>query len=332
MELRLITESTAEDAGALAFEHHRSLRGQHPWLPEKSAEAFFPRIHWMVQNGKVHSLWEGKALAAFLGWFPIDDFRNEGLGAYSPDWCVGAADAPNAGLRLRILIRQVLGELKRKGIGLHAASVHANLEDFRLAFDLSGYGRIVMDAGRPANELLKAMEARGPANTGLRIRRADASDAAALAALDRELARHIAEPPVLMPGTRSGTAAAWRKWLGEKDAAAFLALRKSAPIGFIKAQEPRFDVTFTVHGPSTLAINGMFVDPGERGKGAGAALLRAMVVHAVESGKALISVDCETTNPEAYGFWTRYFMPLSWSMERRFTPGAAAAPIKAPAR
>jgi ribosomal protein S18 acetylase RimI-like enzyme len=323
MDFKPITETTAKDAGALAYEHHRSLRGRYPWLPEKNAEAFVPRIRWMVQNGKVHSLWEGKALSAFLGWFPIDDLRNEGLGAYSPDWCVGAADGSNAGFMLRILIRDVLGELKRKGIGLHAASVLANAEDFRLAFDLSGYGRIVMDAGRPTHELLKAMEAGGPSDAALRIRRADASDAAALAALERELARHIAEPPVLMPRTRSMTAAEWTERLGEKNAAVFLALRNGAAVGFIKAQEPAFDVTFTVHDPSTLAINGMFVNPAERGRGAGAALLRAMAVHAAGSGKELVSVDCETTNPEAYGFWTRFFAPLSWSMERRFTTGSS---------
>jgi hypothetical protein len=31
----------------------------------------------------------------------------------------------------------------------------------------------------------------------------------------------------------------------------------------------------------------------------------------------VISVDCETTNLEAYGFWSRWFWPVSWSLERR---------------
>ena len=30
-----------------------------------------------------------------------------------------------------------------------------------------------------------------------------------------------------------------------------------------------------------------------------------------------LSVDCETANPEAYGFWTRWFQPVAWALERR---------------
>jgi predicted acetyltransferase len=320
MEKTLLTEATAEKAGILAFEHHRCLRALHPWLPEKSADEFVSRILWMIRNGGgVHAAWEGEDLRAFLGWFPLDDYRNEGKCSFTPDWCVGAVESVNAIQRLRILLREVLGELYGKGIRIHGVAVPAHRDDLRLAFDLSGYGRIVMDAARPTHGLLAALNAAGPVDSGLVIRRAGLDDAADLAAFDRELARHIAAPPVLMPRTRSGTPADWKTWLTEKGTAAYLALRKGAPIGFIKAQEPQMDVTFTVHGSATLAINGMFVIGEERGKGAGPALLRALAVGAMESEKTLISVDCETMNPEAYGFWTRFFITVSWSMERRFT-------------
>ncbi len=34
-------------------------------------------------------------------------------------------------------------------------------------------------------------------------------------------------------------------------------------------------------------------------------------------GKRLMSVDCETHNLEAFGFWTRLFTPVAWGFERR---------------
>jgi GNAT superfamily N-acetyltransferase len=61
----------------------------------------------------------------------------------------------------------------------------------------------------------------------------------------------------------------------------------------------------------------MFVEPALRGRGLGRELLAALVEHADAAGKSLVSVDCETTNPEAYAFWSARFRPVTWSFERR---------------
>ena len=88
-------------------------------------------------------------------------------------------------------------------------------------------------------------------------------------------------------------------------------------MGFIKAQEPQADVSHAVHGPATLAINGTYVKPGSRSAGVGTLLLASLAGHARATGREIISVDCETANLEAYGFWSRWFMPVSWGLERR---------------
>jgi len=98
---------------------------------------------------------------------------------------------------------------------------------------------------------------------------------------------------------------------------AILAESGPAACGFIKAEEPQFDVTDAVHGPSTLAINGLFVRPPARRVGLATRLLAALVSHARGIGKEMMSVDCETTNLEAYAFWSRHFRPVAWGMERR---------------
>jgi GNAT superfamily N-acetyltransferase len=76
------------------------------------------------------------------------------------------------------------------------------------------------------------------------------------------------------------------------------------------------DVSYAVHGPLTLAIDGLFVERSWRGRGAARALLAAMAVYAKASGAELVSVDCETSNPEAFSFWPRFFTPLAWGFER----------------
>jgi GNAT superfamily N-acetyltransferase len=88
-------------------------------------------------------------------------------------------------------------------------------------------------------------------------------------------------------------------------------------VGYIKAQEPQFDVSYAVHGPETLGINGMFVERDHRGTGVAQALLGAMARDGAQRGLSVLSVDHETANIEADGFWGRYFEPLSWALERR---------------
>ena len=36
-----------------------------------------------------------------------------------------------------------------------------------------------------------------------------------------------------------------------------------------------------------------------------------------ESNIPLCGVDCESINPEAYGFWTKHFTPYTYSLVRR---------------
>ena len=121
-----------------------------------------------------------------------------------------------------------------------------------------------------------------------------------------------------MPGAHGSDAGEWREWLSKEETCAFVALEGDRIVGFMKAEDPQFDVSYTVHGPSTFAIDGLFVDPASRGKGVARELLGSIVREASARGKTVTSVDCETMNPEAYRFWTRWFTPISWSLERRW--------------
>ena len=147
--------------------------------------------------------------------------------------------------------------------------------------------------------------------------RAEINDAEELSRLDSGLAAHIGAAPVLMSGVAGRGIEYWESWLSSSDRVVLLAMRRGNAVGFIKAQEPQDDVSFAIHDDSTLAINGMYVRSENRRSGAGTALLAAMALHARSTGKEIVSVDCETTNPEAYGFWSRWFLPVTWSLERR---------------
>lgn len=326
MDIRKIEgEPEIAAASSLAEREHRLLRGSLPYLPARSAADFAGRIAWVAREGIVLGLFEEGGLAAFLGGFVLEDFRNAGPGAYCPDWCHGAdplawGDAAASGAAFgayRALYRELAPIWRFGGASIHAVSAYATDSPCLEALAMTGFGRIMMDASRPAAELSAALREGRSEPSGAAIRRAEPCDAAALARLDAGLASHIATSPVLMPRPRGRDEALWLRWLEEPTAVAFVAADADGPFGFMKAEEPQLDVSYAVHGEGTLAIDGLFVEPARRGRGIGRALLAAMADHARETGRGLVSVDCETMNPEAYGFWSKSFAPLSFGLERR---------------
>lgn len=343
----ILIQDTARiaEASTIALENHARLRGLYPWLPEIKIDEFIERIEGMTREGSVYALVDGTAMRAFLGWFTIDDFRNLGPGALTPDWCFGVTgDAGGAsgwlertagsGLERGLerasdsressravsrlmspLVRRLISDIKAAGLWIHAVGVPAISTAFLEEFSMLSYGRIVLDAARPAEELL-VLPCAEP--DGFIVRPARGDDAGELADLDERLARHVGSPPVLMPESHGFTFEEWQEWLAGSDSITIVAECSGKLVGFIKADPPHFDVSWFVHGDSTLAICGLYVDPAMRGRSVGDNLLRALVSAGAQRGYALVSVDCETHNPEARAFWTAHFRPVTWSFERRF--------------
>jgi GNAT superfamily N-acetyltransferase len=210
-----------------------------------------------------------------------------------------------------------------KGIRIHAAGLYATEAEALETFSLLGFGRIVMDAAAPVASILDAVPPQpyGPSlasRPSVAIRPAEANrDLAALVWMNAALAAHIGAPPVFMPRTRGADGQEWEAWFREPEAVALIAEYGGEACGYIKAQAPQFDVSDAVRYQGVLGINGLYVDPACRGKGIATALLRGLAEYARVAGYGTVSVDCETTNPEAYRFWTRFFEPVGWSLERR---------------
>jgi GNAT superfamily N-acetyltransferase len=312
----LSREEDLHDAAAVSAVSHARLRSALPFLPARDDERFYWKVKWMAEHGIVLGLRRNGRLASFLGGFLIENFRNAGPGCFSPEWSNGALDQETAFSDYRALYREIASEWIRMGARLHALSVYSSEANALEALSLTGFGRITLDAARPTGEIAALLDGRA-ASAGIVFRRAVSSDARSLGGLAAGLAAHIGASPVLMPDTRGPDADEWRSWLGEPDAVAIVAENNNGLVGFIKAQDPQFDVSDAVHAEGCLAINGMYCLPELRGRGIGTALFAALALHARKDGKPLMSVDCETTNPEAYGFWPRFFAPVSWSLERR---------------
>ena len=317
-------EANLRAAAELAAAQHEALRARRPFLPARGAAHFLPRIGWVADRGPVLGLWTGSALAAFLGGFPLDDYRNEGPATLAPDWCHGIAPGVEPRAAIRVLYREIAPRWTALAGRIHAICVYDGEDGVLEGLGLSGFGRFLMDAARPVSDLLPSAGA--PAGDGgIRVRRAGPQDAEVLAAFTTALAAHIGASPIFMPNTRGTAAAQWPAFFDAPKAVAWIAERDGAPVGFIRAQAPQLDVTNAVDAPGTLAIDRLYVAPPARRLGVADRLLDELVRSAAAAGDALVSVDFETHNLEAFAFWTRRFLPVGWSLERRL-PAAPSSP------
>ena len=315
--IQLITSSNhITSAAELSGKSHRRLRELRTHLPIRSSDDFASRIDWTTQNGIVTGLFEGGKLQAFLGAIPIDDIFNSGPGSIGPDWCNGAAAGVDDFRAFRLLYRDLAPRFISTGHRIHAFGCYASEAGYINAMQLTGFGRVTLDAARPLSWLIDKLSP-DLSDPEFEIVRARAEDAPELERLDNDLASHLTESPVFIPVPHGMSSVERSEWLASPLRISFIARRDRRVFGYIKAEEPQYDVSFAVQGRTTLAIKGLYVEPEFRRSGIGSLLLGALACEGRKIDREIMSVDCETTNIEAYAFWTKWFDPVTYGLERR---------------
>ncbi len=261
-------------------------------------------------NGGLMALEHGE-LAGYMGWWLAEDFRGAGRkGAYVPEWAHAVRAEADAARIYRALYREAAGRWTAEGCEVHALTLLADDHAAERAWFWNGFGLLVVDGVRPTGPLEAAPR------TDLTVRQATAADAAALTALDAEHVRHYVAPPVFMAPPAAEDAAAWEAFLARPRNNAWLALDGDTPTGFIRFAGSDYDGVELLSADTMIGINGAYVRPGYRGRHAAAATLDAGLRHYAALGFPACAVNFESFNPEAAGFWPRYFTPVCLSLMR----------------
>ena len=169
---------------------------------------------------------------------------------------------------------------------------------------------IVVDAIR----LIEPINA--PTPDGISIRKATGDDVAALEQLELEHAQYYRDPPVLMAAYDPPNGQAIRDFIAGADNGYWLALDGDDLLGFMRFEATSDGAAIIVDAPDKIAITGAFIRAERRSKGTGAALLDAALKDYAARGYARCSVDFESFNPAACGFWLKYFTPVRLSVAR----------------
>jgi len=183
----------------------------------------------------------------------------------------------------------------------------------------AGPGRAVPRQAGPAGQPVQAAAAAG---RGVRIRRAGLADIDTVVSLGMEVIRFDAHFGAVIE--RPWTADALRREavgrLAGPLAWTWLAERDGMPIGLLHAQRPDSAgwIAPMARPVPAAYLELMFVAPGERGRGVGAALAAELHREADAAGAAVTLLHYEQLNPLSGPFWNQQgYRPLWTSWEAR---------------
>jgi GNAT superfamily N-acetyltransferase len=304
-----------EVAAALVAMGIERLRARVPALPGAWADPAVVALvlAGLAERGGGLAVEDDGRLVAFQAATIVDG--HGGRWSYTPD--VGHAAPWDASGRLRETLYSALADTWVRGACLeHVVTVLADDEVALATLARLGFGHVVVDLVRD----LSPVESPGLPE-GVHVRRADASDARAIAELDDGLRRHLQAAPVFV---RRGPAPALdvlRRQIADSALAMFLAQRDGDAVAFLRIGPSAMDVATIVRDPGTASISAAFTVPALRSGGIASRLLAAAVDWARDQGYARCAVDHESANREAARFWSRHATPVAISVSRRLAPG-----------
>lgn len=255
-------------------------------------------------------LTDNARLVGYLAGEVIEGFFGAHRGGYVPEWAFAAA--PGVAFDACSQMYQAAGQRWADlGCAVHVVNLlHAD-DSVREAYSWNGFGFLCIDAVRRVEPIGAVIP------TGIRILPARPGDVPALLPLAAGLNRHLAGAPSFKFYDGIETPEEVASWVEGPGHHAWIAWKGDRAVGFIKCAPVEHGAAWVVRGDRSFAVNGAYVDPGERAAGVAKALLSTVMAWAADAGMLRCSVDFEAGNPEAARFWLKYFQPVCVSMLRR---------------
>ncbi len=277
-------------------------------VPILPMDAPLPALDDLAGNGlTVAAVKDGKLLG-FLGaygpWKPVFHTKDTS-GVFSP--LHAHAVQKNDRIRIWQRLYQAAAELwVQAGAASHAITLYTHDAEAQQALYLYGFGVRCMDLMRPANTPVQA-----PAWECRELPLAEQSE---LTPLRNRLTKHLGQSPCFMEHDPVWVAD-WLLRRAEQPPRTFVAETEGRIVAYMEVCDE--GENYVSSHPGTVNICGAYALPEYRGKQAAQALLAHILETVSQEGAKQLGVDCESFNPTALHFWSKYFDAYTYSVVRR---------------
>lgn len=312
MKIVELTKDWLPAAAQLAEENYEEERKAVPALPKKIK---LPSLETLAANGLGVAAVEGEELLGFLGAYgpfePVFCTRDV-RGVFSPIHAHGARQE-NRTLICQRMYQAAAEKWVKAGASSHAISLYAHDVQAKEAFFTYSFGMRCMDLIRDLSD------PEGLDSAQCEYYELPPGRQQELRPLRRALSDHLAQSPSFMCQSEADLQA-WITGRENDPPRTFAAVREGRIIAYIEVTE--LGENFAVIGPETRNICGAYCLPECRGGNVAQGLLRHIVRTLASEGYSRLGVDCESFNPTALHFWSKYFVAYTNSVVRRIDENA----------
>lgn len=321
VEITTFKKDYLPDMAGIFIHNFKQLRSSVPTVPNlmEEPDRVIDRLSRLFDRCPGVVALAGGTVLGYMGWLIADHFRGtERKGAYCPEWGHGAIQETRPQV-YRAMYRAASQVWAESGFQVHALTLLAHDRPAEKVWFWNGFGLTVVDAIRSTCPL------GGNSSSDIYIRKATQDDIETLAQMEIEHGEHFRQPPVLMEAYKPVDAAGLSRFLDEPGNSIWLAMDGKNVMGYLRFETNNDDCVAVVRAPDNISNTGAYIRPAYRGRGAAAATLDAALRDYASQGFRRCSVDFESFNPEAAGFWIRYFEPVAYSVlrvpEREYSSG-----------
>ena len=312
MQIIDFTKDWLSQAQTLVQQNYREACAALPALPN----AAIPPLDHFAENGMGVAAVEEDRLLGFLGGYlpfrPVYCTQND-AGVWSPlhAHAVQKEDCEKIWQRL---YQATAEKWTANSAVYHSITLYTHDTEAQKALFFYGFGARCADLIRPLEELPTAL-----LSGGITFAEVCAADSPLLHPLRTGLMEHLGQSPCFMRLTdaqRNDTL----KIRETEPPRMFAAFDNGKPIAYIELDEEAEN--FVTYTPGMWNICGAYCLPEYRGKGIAQVLLAHIIRTLRAENCTLLGVDCETFNPTAIRFWSKYFTPYTTSVVRRIDENA----------
>lgn len=303
-------DSDLDEVVAFARRFEQEALEHYPALPRPDLTALpdmlnriAARSHGLVARDR------GEVVGCLTVIGQFSNYHGGASGIFSP--LLTCLAQPERADRIFTEMLTALGEVPElDGIDTMAVSLFAHQANLKESVVLNGFGARCADAVQQLDLLPQSTS-----DFPFAIEEVHWRDAVSIIEVKRALAAHLNGSPVFMEYF-DFTPEFVAKKSEERESVHLIARDGDRIVGYIEATYAGENY-LTIH-PTMRSICGAGVLTEYRGRGIMRELIARLADRYRAEGITTLGVDYETMNPNARGFWERYFVPYTRSFERRF--------------
>jgi ribosomal protein S18 acetylase RimI-like enzyme len=305
-----LNEKYIEDAAKLALWQYNNELSHVEALYEKDYTSVIIDLLNDIFKGNngVVAFDKGKLIGYLSFWGGINNLFGNVKGAFSPMFA-NSYGGDNRGKLASLLFQHASEEMVKKEILSYAICSYSHDYEVMRALNLNGFGIRCSDGIR---NIYKALDVQ--INLNYSYEEIDYSQAHCLLSLHNSIARHLRNSPTYFP-VKEASEEEFISECSRRLSRFFVARDKSEVIGYYEITSE--GETVITEEPDYLHICGAYLKEAYRGKHILQSLLAFVLERLKEEGIKRLGVDYETINPNALGFWTKYFDTYTYSFVRR---------------